>query len=75
MNRYNLALFLFTLAVAPLFYINGWLSVVAGIAIYGLVARLANKDLDRRSRRSGSLKAGILTRRSDAASNQVRQIR
>jgi hypothetical protein len=46
-NRYNLALFLLTLAVAPLFYLSGWLSVVAAVAIYCLLARLANRDLDR----------------------------
>jgi hypothetical protein len=49
-NRYNLALLLLTLGVIPLFYISGWLSLVAVIAIYCLLARLANKDLGRHRR-------------------------
>jgi hypothetical protein len=53
-NRYNLALLLLTLGVVPLFYISGWLSVVAAIAIYSLLARLANNDLDRRCGRGRS---------------------
>lgn len=53
MNLYNLALFLLTLVVVPLFFLNGWLSLMAGIAIYCLLARLANKDLDRQSARRG----------------------
>jgi cyanate permease len=51
MNRYNLALLLLTLAVVPVFFVSGWLSALAIIAIYCLVARLANMDLDRQSGR------------------------
>lgn len=54
-NRYNLALLLLTLAVIPLFYVSGWLGVVALIAIYSLVTRLANKDFDRLSGRGSGL--------------------
>jgi hypothetical protein len=70
-DRYNLALFLLTLAVAPLFYLSGWLSVVAAVAIYCLVARLANRDLDRQSGRRCRLHAGVL-RRLDSANPEVR---
>lgn len=62
MNRYNLSLLLLTLAVMPLFYVSGWLSVAALIAIYGLVTRLANKDFDRRSARSIRLHPDVLRR-------------
>ena len=44
-----------TLAVIPLFYVSGWLGVVALIAIYSLVTRLANKDFDRLSGRGSGL--------------------
>jgi len=52
MNRYNLSLLLLALAVMPLFYVSGWLSVAALVALYGLITRLANKDFDRQSARS-----------------------
>jgi len=48
MNRYKLALISLTLAAVPLFYVSVWLGVAAVIAIYGLTARLANRDFDRR---------------------------
>ena len=54
MDRYNLALVLVVLAVVPLFYISIWLSVAAAVAIYGLIARLANQDLDRQFRKGSS---------------------
>jgi hypothetical protein len=62
-NRYNLALLLLTLGVMPLFYVNSWLGIVAVIAIYGLVARLANKDFDRKRLHSSGLRAEISRRR------------
>ena len=62
MNRYTLALVVLTLGVMPLFYISGCLGVVAVIAIYGLVARLANKDLDRKRRHSRGVRATIVPR-------------
>jgi hypothetical protein len=46
MNRYNLALLLLALAVIPLFYINLWLGIIALIGVYGLLARLADNDLN-----------------------------
>lgn len=56
MDPYKLALFLLTLAVAPLFYVSTWFGVAAVIAIYSLIARLANNDLDRpRRKRISSL--------------------
>lgn len=73
MDRYNLALFLLALAVAPLFFLNGWLSVVACIAIYGLVARLANRDLDRHSGRRGRLHAGVLRQLNGHDAQQSRK--
>ena len=51
MDPYKLALMLLTLAVAPLFYAGTWLGVAAVIAIYSLIARLANNDLDRLRRK------------------------
>ena len=74
MDRYNLALFLLTLAVAPLFYLSGWLSVVAAVAIYCLLARLANRDLDRQRGRRGQLRTDVL-RRLDSAGHDVRRSR
>ena len=74
MDRYNLALFLLTLAVAPLFYLSGWLSAVAAVAIYCLLARLANKDLDRQRGGRGQLPTGVL-RRLDSANPEVRRSR
>ena len=50
-DRYKLALLLLTLAVIPLFYVSIWLGLAAVIAIYSLIARLANKDLDRQRRK------------------------
>jgi hypothetical protein len=58
-NRYNFALLLLALGAMPLFYVSGWLSVAAFIAIYSLVARLANKDLNRRYRHSSGLRVEI----------------
>ena len=75
MDRYNLALFLLTLVVAPLFYLSGWLSVVAAIAIYSLVARLANRDLDRQRGRRGPLRTSVLRRVDSAAGHHVRPSR
>ena len=74
MDRYNLALFLLTLGVAPLFYLSGWLSVVAAVAIYCLLARLANRDLDRQRGRRGQLRTGVF-RRPDSAGHDVRRSR
>lgn len=68
MDRYNLALFLLTLVVVPLFFLSGWLSLTAGIAIYGLLARLANKDLDRQRERSRRLRAVVLRRQEPGGS-------
>ena len=75
MNRYNLALFLLTLAVAPLFYLSGWLSVVAAVAIYCLLARLANRDLDRQRGRRGQLRTSVRSRLDSAAGHDVRPSR
>lgn len=72
MDRYNLALFLLTLAVAPLFYLSGWLSVVAAVAIYCLLARLANRDLDRQRDSRGRLQTDVL-RRLDSPGHDVRR--
>ena len=49
MDRYKLALFLVSIGAIPLFYVSIWLGLAALIAIYSLVARFANKDLDRQS--------------------------
>lgn len=54
MDRFKLALWLLALAVIPLFYLSTWLGGAAVIAIYGLIARLANKDFDRRFRKHSS---------------------
>lgn len=62
MNRYNLALFLLSLALVPLFYVSGWLLALALVAIYGLMTRLANKDFDRRSGRGSILHPAALHR-------------
>jgi hypothetical protein len=53
-DRYNLALVLIMLAVVPLFCISIWLGVAAAVAIYGLIARLANQDLDLQFRKHSS---------------------
>jgi hypothetical protein len=45
---FKLVLLLLVLGIIPLFYVSTWLGVAAVIAIYGLIARLANKDFDRR---------------------------
>jgi len=74
-NRYNLALLLLTLTVVPVFFVSGWLSALAIIAIYCLVARLANKDLDRQSGRRRRLYAGALGLRDDLASHGVPRTR
>ena len=50
MDRYGLALLLFSLAVIPLAYVNIWLSVADGVVLYVLLARVAEKDLGRKSR-------------------------
>lgn len=47
LDRYKLLLLLLAIALIPLFYVNLWLGLAAAAAIYGLVARLATKDLDR----------------------------
>jgi len=46
-DRYNLALLFLTLAAIPLFLFSLWLGIADLIAIYALVARLANKDAGR----------------------------
>jgi hypothetical protein len=46
-DRYKLALLMLTITVIPLLYIRIWLGLVAVIALYALIARLANKDFDR----------------------------
>jgi hypothetical protein len=53
-DRYNLALLLLTFAAIPLFYVSAWLGVAAVIAIYCLIARLANRDFNRRFRKQSS---------------------
>ena len=60
MDRYNLALLVFTVVVLPLFLVSGWLSLIAAIAIYCLLARLADRDLDRR--RTGRLRPLVIRR-------------
>jgi hypothetical protein len=50
-DRHKLALLLLMIAVLPLFYLSIWLGFAAVIALYALLARLANQDLDRRSRK------------------------
>jgi len=75
MNRYNLSLVLLTLAVVPLFYVSGWLSLVALIAIYGLVTRLANKDFERQSARSSRLHPDVLRRLNPAHNRGVKRSR
>jgi len=50
-DRYKLALLLLTIAVIPLMYIHIWLGLAAVIALYALIARLANKDFDRQSQK------------------------
>jgi len=75
MNRYNLSLLLLALAVMPLFYVSGWLSVAALIAIYGLVTRLANKDFDRQSARSSRLHPDVLRRLAPPQDPGVRRSR
>jgi len=50
-DRYKLALLLLTVALIPLFYVSVWLGVAAGIVMYSLIARLANRDFDRQRRK------------------------
>jgi hypothetical protein len=50
-DRYKLALLLLAIALMPLFYVSIWLGTAAAIAVYALMARLANKDFDRQSRK------------------------
>ena len=47
MDRYNLALLLLAVAAIPLFLVSIWLGLAALVGVYGLLARLANRDLDR----------------------------
>ena len=54
-DRYKLALSLLTLSLIPLFYVSIWLGLAAVIAIYSLIARLANKDFDRQRGKHVSL--------------------
>jgi hypothetical protein len=65
MDRYGVALILSLLAIVPIAYVSIWLSVVAGIVLYALLARLAAKDLDRKShfRRTIRRPGAILTKR------------
>jgi hypothetical protein len=56
MNRYGVTLLLFTMAIVPLAYLNIWLSVAAGVVVYGLLARLAAKDLERKSRQRRTIR-------------------
>ena len=44
---YKTVLLLLTLAIAPLLYVNGWLSLAAAIAAYVVAAKLANRQFDR----------------------------
>jgi hypothetical protein len=62
MNRYDLALLVLSVAALPLFCVSGWLGVAALIAIYSLVARLANKDFERSRRRSSRLHPNVVGR-------------
>jgi hypothetical protein len=71
-NRYNLALLLLTLAVVPVFFVSGWLSALAISAIYCLVARLANKDLDHKSRYNSGLRAEALRKLGSLRDHEVR---
>jgi len=67
-NRYNLALLIIALAAIPLFYVSGWLGLIALVAIYSLLTRLANKDFDRLSGpRSASLPDVVHSRRTTSA--------
>jgi len=54
-GRYTIMLVLLALALAPLFYLSVWAGLAALVAIYALVARLANKDLDRQHRKKVDL--------------------
>jgi hypothetical protein len=65
MNRYGVALLLFSAAILPLAYLSIWLSLAAGIVVYALLARLARKDLERKSqlRRTIRRPGAILTKR------------
>ena len=49
-DPYKLALLLLAIAVIPLLYVSIWLGLAAVIAVYVLIARLANKDFDRQVR-------------------------
>jgi hypothetical protein len=46
MDRYNLALLLLAVAAIPLSLVSIWLGLAALVAVYGLLARLANRDFD-----------------------------
>jgi len=46
-----MALLLLVMAVMPLFYLSTWLGFAAVIALYALMARLANQNFDRQSRK------------------------
>lgn len=64
MDRFGVALLMFFLAIVPLAYVSIWLSVAAGIAVYALLARLAGKDLNRKSQRRRTIRrpGAILTK-------------
>ena len=44
---YKTVFLLLTLAIVPLLYVNGWLSLTAAIAAYLVAAKLANRQFDR----------------------------
>ena len=62
MSRYDFALLLVTLALLPLLYISVWFGIPLAVAAYILLARLAGKDLDRRSRLRKSLPRSLRNR-------------
>ena len=62
MDRSNLVLGLFVLAIGPLIYVNLWFGAVACVPLYGLIARLADRDLDRRRRKNTSSKPQLMRR-------------
>ena len=49
-NRHDYALLLLTLGLLPLLYVSLWFAIAIGLAGHILVARLADRDLDRLSR-------------------------
>jgi hypothetical protein len=59
-NRYNIALSLVALAAIPLFHVSGWLGSTALVAIYVLLTRLANNDLDRLSGTRSASPPGVV---------------